>query len=83
MENRENLLECAFEAAEDDYFIIDMKQVILNLRDPQVKKAVECLNRLKYFLDNVGKVFHENFEEVHEMCAKIESRKFWKLMELI
>ncbi|MGI6778543.1 MAG: toll/interleukin-1 receptor domain-containing protein [Acetivibrionales bacterium] len=83
LEQRGELLNCALEAAEDDYLIIDENLVILNLRDPQVKKAVESLNGLKYFLENARSEFHFCFEEVYDMCAKIESRKFWKVMQLI
>lgn len=83
LKDRDELKHQALDAAEDDYLIIDGDWVFLNLRDPQVKKAVESLNGLKYFLENASNEFHKSFEEVHEMCAKIESRKFWKLMELI
>jgi hypothetical protein len=83
LENGEDLKGYAIEAFEDDYIIIDSGRVILNLGDPLVKKAAQSLNRLKFFLENSSEAFHHEFEHTNEMCAKIESRKFWKLMEFI
>jgi len=73
----------AQKAAEDDYLKIDGKWVTLNAGDPKVRKAIEALNKLKCFLQNVDKDFHRDFEQKYEICAKIESRKFWRMMELI
>jgi hypothetical protein len=83
LENREDLKEYAIEASEDDYIIIDSGRVTLNMSDPLVKKAAQSLNRLKFFLENSSEDFHHEFEHTNEMCAKIESRKFWKRMEFI
>lgn len=73
----------ALKAAEDDYLIIDGKWITLNARDPKVRKAIESLDDLKYFLETAGKNFHDKFEERYEICAKIESRKFWRMMEIL
>ena len=63
----------ALKAAEEDYLIIDGKWVTLNTRDPKVK----------HFLEASGKDFHDSFEERYEICAKMESRKFWRMMGIL
>ncbi len=79
----EDMNSYAMEASLDDYLLIDGKWITLNFRDPKLRKAVEAIISLGKFLDHTNKVFHSNFEYKYEMCAKIESRKFWRLMELM
>lgn len=62
----------AEKAGEDDFLTIDGKWVTLNVIDPKVRKAIDALDQLKFFMESTGKEFHDTFEERYEICAKIE-----------
>ncbi|MCX8129081.1 MAG: toll/interleukin-1 receptor domain-containing protein [Clostridia bacterium] len=72
--------ESILEAVEDDYLLLEGRTVIINIKDPKIRKTVEALNGLACFLKNVDSAFCSWFEAKYEICAKIESRKFWTTM---
>lgn len=72
--------DVVLEAVEDDYLILEGRVVDINMKDPKIRKSADVLNNLKHFLDGTSAEFHSSFETVYEICAKIESRKFWNTM---
>lgn len=72
----------AIEAAENDFLEVEGNWIALNESDPKVKRALKILDQLYEFIEGASEEFHSNFELKYDMCAKISSKKFWRVLEL-